>query len=331
MNNWQDIYGHEQIKQDLQLLLQMKRLPHALLFSGIEGLGKLLTAKALAKSLLCQNPQINKTACNQCVSCKLFDEKNHPDYHLVEPEGKTKKLIKIEQIRKMQAQIALSPYLSDKKVVIINDAQYLNDMAENSLLKTLEEPVGEVFFILITANKEMLLSTILSRCMKIHFAPMIVDDVTKVLVEKLAVKESDAQIMARLSGGSVKIAMQFMDNDALVLRDKALYCLEENFTVPKMWSFVDELMNLERIQVNEFISHLQMLLRDLLLLKINKESNLICNQDIKQRLVNIQSKYGEIDLIAKLDLVEDILKRLNSNADIKLILQKFILEWQNRD
>lgn len=331
MNIWQSIYGHEQIKRDLQLLLQMKKMPHAILLSGIDGIGKLLMAKAVAKSLLCQTSQVNNIACNQCISCRMFDEANHPDYYFVEPEGKTKKLIKIEQIRTMQAQIALSPYLSDKKVVIINDAQYLNDTAGNSLLKTLEEPVGEVFFILITANKDMILPTILSRCMKIYFAPMKVDDITKVLVQNLSLDNSTAQIMARLSGGSVKTAMQFMDNDALLFRNKAVKCLEQNFTVPKMWLFIEDLMALDRVKVSEIISHLQMLLRDLLLIKVNQNSELICNQDIKTQLIDIQKKYNVGDLIAKLNLVEDILKRLNSNADMKLILQKFILEWQNRN
>ena len=118
-----NIYGHEEIKTDLQLLLQQKKLPHALLFSGIEGIGKLLIAKQLAKSLLCKEQDI---ACDNCLSCKLFNEKTHPDFYFVEPEGKAKPLIKIEQIRNMQASISLSPYLSDKRVVIINDAQYLN-------------------------------------------------------------------------------------------------------------------------------------------------------------------------------------------------------------
>lgn len=73
-----------------------------------------------------------------------------------------------------------------------------------------------------------------------------------------------------------------------------------------------------------------MLLRDLLIIKVNQDSNIIYNQDIKDDLLNIQIKYDEINLLIKLTLVEEILKRLNSNADIKLILQKFILDWQNK-
>lgn len=109
MISWQNIYGHEQIKADLQLLLQENKLPHALLFSGIDGIGKLLTAKMLAKSLLCCNSQQGNMACSYCNSCKMFDEQNHPDFYYLEPEGKTRKLIKIEQIRQIQAKIALSP------------------------------------------------------------------------------------------------------------------------------------------------------------------------------------------------------------------------------
>lgn len=330
MSSWQDIYGHEQIKADLQLLLQKKKLPHALLFSGIDGIGKLLMAKMLAKSLLCPNFKENNTACGYCNSCKMFDEQSHPDYYFLEPEGKTRKLIKIEQIRQMQSQIALSPYLSDRRVVIINDAQYLNDTAGNSLLKTLEEPVGEVFFILITSNKDMILSTILSRCMKIYFAPLNYQEVAKVLQQKMDITQDKAMIIARLSGGSILKAMQFIDDDALALRQKALSCLQEDFSIKQIWSFIDELSNLDREKINEIMSHLQMLLRDLLLIKVNKDIDIIYNQDIKEDLLNLQGKYNEVDLLAKLTLVEDILKRLNSNADIKLILQKFILDWQNK-
>ena len=322
-----NIYGHEEIKSDLQLLLQQKKLPHALLFSGIEGIGKLLIAKQLAKSLLCKEQDI---ACDNCLSCKLFAEKTHPDFYFVEPEGKAKPLIKIEQIRNMQASIALSPYLSDKRVVIINDAQYLNDAAANSLLKTLEEPVGDVFFILLTANKEMLLPTILSRCMKIYFAPLKSDDVAKILQKELEVDSKKAHVIARLSGGSVKKAMQFVDDNALMLREKAQMVLVKNFDVRQMWSFVDEISGLDKVQVLEVINHLQLLIRDLLIINVNKNSEIIYNQDILEELIMENKQYSKDMLLAKMILVEDVIKKLNSNADVKLILQKFMLDWQKR-
>ncbi len=100
--------------------------------------------------------------------------------------------------------------------------------------------------------------------------------------EALSTQEEDkAKIIARLSGGSILKAMQFIDDDALALRQKALSCLQDNFSIKDIWSFIDELSSFERNKINDIMSHLQMLLRDLLLMKVNKDSDIIYNQDIK--------------------------------------------------
>lgn len=328
MNTWQEIYGHEQIKSDLQKLLNNQKLPHALLFSGSEGIGKLMVAKTLAKSLLCQQQTETAISCNTCESCKLFDEVNHPDFYYLEPDMKVKKVLKIEQIRQMQANIALAPYLSDKRVVIINDAQYLNDAAANSLLKTLEEPVGEVFFILISSNKDMLLPTILSRCTKIHFAPLECSVIEQILSEKMQIDKDKAKIIANLSNGSMQKAIQFIDDNALDLREKAINILEQTFSVKQIWSFLEEYASLEKQQIEDIFTHLQMLLRDLLMLDIDTESTLIYNQDKLKVLQDLSSKYNKAKILNKLALVDEVLKKMATNADVKLILQKFILKWQ---
>ena len=328
MNTWQDIYGHEQIKSDLCDLLKNRKLPHALLFSGAEGIGKQIVAKVLAKSLLCKDVD-SLEPCGQCSSCNLFDENNHPDFYYLEPEIKSKRTLKIEQIRQMQTNIALAPYLSDKRVVIINDAQYLNDAAANSLLKTLEEPVGNVFFILITANKDMLLSTILSRCMKIYFPLLDSLVIKQILKDKYDIDDEKSQIIAGLANGSMQKALQFIDDDALLLRDKALEIMTEDFSVRKIWSFLEEYASVEKNKIEDLFMHLQMLLRDLLIIDFNDDVKLIYNQDKIEQLQNISLKDSKTNILIKLSLVEDVLKRLNSNADIKLILQRFILKWQD--
>lgn len=328
MNTWQDIYGHEQIKSDLQKLLNEQKLPHALLFSGSEGIGKLMVAKTLAKSLLCQQEIKTAISCNTCESCKLFDEVNHPDFYYLEPDIRVKKVLKIEQIRQMQANIALAPYLSDKRVVIINDAQYLNDAAANSLLKTLEEPVGEVFFILISSNKDMLLPTILSRCTKIHFAPLDCSVVERILSEKMQIEKNKAKIIANLSNGSMQKAIQFIDDNSLALRDKAINILEQNFSVKLVWSFLEEYSALEKKQIEDVFIHLQMLLRDLLMIYIDIESTLIYNRDKLDILQRLSKTYSQTKILNKLALVDEVIKKMATNADVKLILQKFILKWQ---
>ncbi len=102
---WTNIIGHKQIINRLLAMLKTDHLPHALLFFGMEGIGKALTAKMLAMTLLCTTED---KPCGNCPSCKAFEQGTHPDFFLLEPEGKTVKMIKIEQLRQLQADIALA-------------------------------------------------------------------------------------------------------------------------------------------------------------------------------------------------------------------------------
>ena len=325
VNTWQDIIGHEQIKQDLQILVAEKKLPHALLFAGIDGIGKKLVAKILAKTLLCNTHNLE----DNCTSCRAFANEAHPDFYYLKPDGKMVKTIKIEQIRKMQESISLSPYLSDKRVVIIDGAESMNEVATNSLLKILEEPIGQVYFILLSANKEKLLPTILSRCMKLYFAPLSANEVTAILAKTQNIDEQKAQIIAKLSGGSIKNALNLLTEEMVNLRDKAVDFLTALISAKKIWSLSEELSLLDREAVKIWALHLQMMLRDLLVLKANNEvdDELLYNSDLRAKLQD----GCEVNLLFKrLNLVDELIKKLDSNADVKLMLQKFMLQWRNK-
>lgn len=326
MNDWSSIQGHEQIKNDLRQLLAEKRLPHALLFTGIEGIGKNLTAKVLAKVLLCSGEE---KPCNICPSCRAFDAKNHPDFYYLEPEGKANN-IKIEQIRQMQSQIALSPYLADKRVVIINDAETMNEAAENSLLKTLEEPTGDVVFILVTANKDLLLPTILSRCMKLYFAPLLEDEIKIILKSKYAVNEDKATVIAKLSGGSMKRAISFLDDDNFNLCQNAMDFLSKDLNAKDIWQISDEFSAMDKAKIKQWADFLQMIIRDLLLLQAGADDNLLYNRDKKDVLDKLIVNFSLNRLFNCQNLIENLVKRLSSNADLKLMMQDFMLSWREQ-
>ncbi|OUO38754.1 DNA polymerase III subunit delta' [Megamonas hypermegale] len=326
MNDWSSIQGHEQIKNDLRQLLAEKRLPHALLFTGIEGIGKNLTAKVLAKVLLCSGEE---KPCNICPSCRAFDAKNHPDFYYLEPEGKANN-IKIEQIRQMQSQIALSPYLADKRVVIINDAETMNEAAENSLLKTLEEPTGDVVFILVTANKDLLLPTILSRCMKLYFAPLSEDEIKIILKSKYAVNEDKATVIAKLSGGSMKRAISFLDDDNFNLCQNAMDFLSKDLNAKDIWQISDEFSAMDKAKIKQWADFLQMIIRDLLLLQAGADDNLLYNRDKKDVLDKLIVNFSLNRLFNCQNLIENLVKRLSSNADLKLMMQDFMLSWREQ-
>lgn len=159
---WQQKQWQSFSQQKLQ-----QRLPHAMILTGISGLGKLSFAKQVAASVLCID-SANAMPCGQCHSCQLFEAESHPDHTFIEPE-ETGKQIKIEQIRRLKDKQELTHTVSKWKTVIISPADSMNISSNNSLLKLLEEPQENTLLLLITAQAEKLPITILSRCQQLAF------------------------------------------------------------------------------------------------------------------------------------------------------------------
>ena len=146
------------------------KLPHSLLITGQPGVGKTSFALAFAELLLCQEP--GTKACGQCHSCKLFQAESHPDFKFIQPEA-SGKIIKIEQIRDVIDMLNKKSHQNGYQIIIIKPAHAMNSAASNALLKTLEEPQGEVMLILLTDQPASLLPTIRSRCQRINFTQYV--------------------------------------------------------------------------------------------------------------------------------------------------------------
>lgn len=154
--------------QSLGELLQQQRLPHALLLSGADGLGKERFARAFAARLLCQVPR-DGVACGQCKSCNLLVAGTHPDLMWLttltdEKTGKTAKAIRVDQIRELVSFAEKSAQMGGWRVVVLSPAHLLNVQAANALLKTLEEPGRDTVLMLLTSQPLSLAPTLRSRC-----------------------------------------------------------------------------------------------------------------------------------------------------------------------
>lgn len=153
------ILGNEAAKQTLIGLLEQKKLPHALLFAGPDGVGKGLFALEMAKALL------GEKAHARCASG------THPDLHILRPEGKAE-LHTIEAVRALIEEAAYPPFEAPCKVFILYEADRMLPTSSNALLKTLEEPQPNTYFLLLTSHEGAILPTIASRTRKIPFFPM---------------------------------------------------------------------------------------------------------------------------------------------------------------
>jgi DNA polymerase-3 subunit delta' len=210
------IIGHKKQKEVLEKIAQGKNIPHALLFSGIEKIGKKEVAIEFIKTIFCENA---KKPCGECYSCRTIDSSNFPDLSIIEPKDRN---IEIEEVRDLQNRLSLKSYNNSLKVGIINDAHLLRKDAQNALLKTLEEPKGDTLLILITSYPQMLLPTIRSRLEEIKFSVVSRKEIEDYLIS-LGADTEKAKEIALISSGQIGKAIEFYnDEDKFKFFNKAV-------------------------------------------------------------------------------------------------------------
>ena len=242
-----DVIGQEEVKAQLRRQLNEDRIPHAQLFCGPEGCGKLAMALAYASALLCRQPE-NGEPCQHCASCRMTATLAHPDLHFVFPvikqKGQSGEPVSDQYLKEWRTQLLDTPYFSrltwlsrmevenqqsqigvaesdlilkklslvsgqgGYKVMIIWLPEQMNIPAANKLLKILEEPPRQTVFLLVSDQPEKLLTTIVSRTQRIVFPALTESELTQALISKNKLQPEDARTIARLSEGSYVKALQ---------------------------------------------------------------------------------------------------------------------------
>ena len=167
MSPLSELTGQPAVADQIRRILRAGRLPHALLFSGDAGAGKEAAARALAQAVNCTQP-LPDDACGRCDCCQRIARDLHPDVHWVHPTSRSRQ-ITIDHIRALERALRLKASAGRVKTGIIVDADCLNPAAANAFLKTLEEPPDHSLIVLLTAQREKLLDTVVSRCRVIRF------------------------------------------------------------------------------------------------------------------------------------------------------------------
>jgi DNA polymerase-3 subunit delta' len=235
-----DVQHQERAVSILRRALRSGRTHHAYLFDGPDGVGKELTARALAARLLCLDRQLapEDDACGACASCRLLAADNHPDFHLVHrglhqlhPDRVIRAskglFLVVDVVRHFLIEPAgMKPTQSPRRVFLIRDAERMNEEAQNALLKTLEEPPGAACLILLTSSAARLLPTIRSRCQQVPFGLLPPAFVAQRLAEMAGASAEDAGALAQLAGGRLGVAALWQRAGVLDAVDTAGACVD---------------------------------------------------------------------------------------------------------
>ena len=228
------VVGQQALTTTLKNAVSSGKLAHAYLFCGPRGVGKTTCARIFAKAINCMHPTADGEACNECESCKAFNEQR--SFNIFELDAASNN--SVESIKSLMEQTRIPPQVGKYKVFIIDEVHMLSQQAFNAFLKTLEEPPSYVVFILATTEKHKILPTILSRCQIYDFERMNVPSTVnhlKMVAEKegISYEEEALTLIAEKADGGMR--------DALSIFDQAASFCQGNITYAKVIEDLNEL------------------------------------------------------------------------------------------
>jgi DNA polymerase-3 subunit delta' len=317
------VIGQERPKRFLKQVMACDRVPHAYLFTGMPGVGKTTTARALAMALNCLDAR-DREGCGQCPQCRRFMGGNYPDFTVMEPDGRS---IKIDQIRDLNRMIAFAPVAGQYRVCVIRGAETMTAEAGNAFLKTLEEPSPGNIFVLCATEPLDLLPTIVSRCQKVSFQPLAAEEISGWLVREKGENPETAAVLARIAGGSLGRALRMRESGFLGRREEWLLAVR---TIPSLsgQEAVDAVVKCteggkrqgREIGILDVLEVWQTWYRDLMLVKACGPSDLLVNSDFSHQLISEAGGCKIKNLVQCVETLERAERELNRMRNPKLVM-----------
>jgi len=334
----------------LAAFLQKRNIPHALLFTGIEGVGKKDAALTFAMACNCtgkkhkqadpfldhlsskNNLPADVNPCGSCRSCRKIKSGNHPDIIRIKPSGA---FIKIDQIRDFCDILALKPYEARVRAVIISDAHTMNSSASNALLKMLEEPPDNSILILTACQTSDLLPTIVSRCQHIRFNPVSEKSIENRLIENQGLTPDKASIIAAMANGSIAKAFALSSSNWINRRNWLLNAMGPDqsdqynqhgasfsMSLTMLMAFADMLKK-NKDFLFDSLEIMKSWLRDLVIYNFYPEK--VINKDLTDKIHYASQDIDIHSLLIKIHAIQTAQKDIQSNANLRLTLETMMM------
>lgn len=327
MAKFKDIVGQEQIKEHLGNALSTGKVSHAYIINGEKNAGKEFIARVFAMALQCENG--GAEPCQECRSCKQALSNNHPDIIRVIHEKPN--TISVDDIRsQVNNDVAIKPYSSAYKIYIINEAEKMTPQAQNAILKTLEEPPSYAVILLLTANLNALLPTILSRCVVLNMKPVSDELVRQYLMEQLKVPDYKAEVCVAFARGNVGKAKALASSEDFEnVKAEALSLLKyiQDMELTEIVAAIKKITEF-KLEINDYLDIFAVWYRDVLLFKATNDVNhLVFREEIQTiRKTAQRSSYEGIETV--IQALDTAKKRLDANVNFELVMELLILTIQ---
>lgn len=324
MLSFQDIIGHEQIKEHFQKAIENHKVSHAYILTGEAGMGRKSLANAFALTLLCEKG--GSEPCMECHACKQVLSGNHPDLIYVTHEKPGS--IGVDDIREqINDTIMVRPYSSYYKIYIVDEAEKMTQQAQNALLKTIEEPPSYAIIILLTTNQDAFLPTILSRCVQLKLKPLRDFVVKSYLEGHLHVPEADADVYAAFARGNLGKAISLASSgDFKHMRTEVLHLLKhlKESDISELLDYIRKLKE-DNLDIYDCLDFMQLWYRDILLYKVTKDMNLLVFKD-EYRIINEISQNSAYEGLEQiLEAIDKARARLDANVNMELAMELMLL------
>lgn len=324
MAGFEDIVGHKQIIWHLKNAIAMGKISHAYIFNGEQGSGKKLLADRFAQTLQCEAG--GTEPCLKCRSCRQALTGNHPD--IIQVLHEKPNTIGVEDIRsQVNGDIQIRPYNGKYKIYVIRDADKMTVQAQNALLKTMEEPPAYAVLMLLANNADMLLPTILSRCVRLNLKAVRDADIKEYLMKEMQIPDYQADVSVAFAQGNVGKAVKLASSDHFNEMKRDVLELLRYMDKMELYEVLDAVKRISPYKeyIDDFLDLLTVWFRDVLLFKATLDAGpLIFKDELPaiQKRAKKSSYEGLEEIIRAIDKAR---VRLKANVNFDLVMELLLL------